>query len=328
MSPDPAFRCAASSLLRDEDLAGTASTVRAFLLVEVPGPWGVDALRDCRLPEPVRTGLQRRARVAGVRVLLVRRPGRAAPTPGIRVFAAHADAVRPWLETALLEDPAALLELDLDALGAGRSPGLTPYHASVLAVCAHGRHDACCAERGRPVAAALARAHPEETWEVSHIGGDRFAANLLVLPDGLYYGRLDERSAIAVAGAHLVGELDLERLRGRSGLPMPVQVAEIELRRRLGATRVDDVRRLRSRRTDQVTEAVFAAAGGEWTVRVRTTDGPSEHRLTCGATRDSAVPRHEVLTVAGTSPATSPGTSPGTPPGTSPDPDPDPTARP
>src|SRR4029453_5830608 len=63
-----------------------------------------------------------------------------------------------------------------------------------------GRHGACCAERGRPVAAALAQAHPEETWEVSHIGGDRFAGNLLVLPNGLYYGRLDPGPALAAPG--------------------------------------------------------------------------------------------------------------------------------
>ncbi len=32
------FRCAVSSSGRTDELAGTASTVRAFLLVEEPGP--------------------------------------------------------------------------------------------------------------------------------------------------------------------------------------------------------------------------------------------------------------------------------------------------
>ena len=44
------FRCSAAGLERGDAIAGTASTVRAFLLVENPGPWGVDALRDSRLP--------------------------------------------------------------------------------------------------------------------------------------------------------------------------------------------------------------------------------------------------------------------------------------
>ena len=58
---------------RDEPLAGTASTVRPFLLVENPGPWGVDALRDNRLPDQVKGGLGAAARAAGVRVLFIRR---------------------------------------------------------------------------------------------------------------------------------------------------------------------------------------------------------------------------------------------------------------
>ena len=44
------FRCSAAALDRGDSIAGTASTVRSFLLVENPGPWGVDAVRDSRLP--------------------------------------------------------------------------------------------------------------------------------------------------------------------------------------------------------------------------------------------------------------------------------------
>ena len=115
-------------------------------------------------------------------------------------------------------------DLDVEALGAGRSPGLTPHPDPVFAVCTHGRHDTCCAERGRPVAAALAAAHPDLTWEVSHIGGDRFAANALVLPHGLYYGRLDEASVLDWRTRTWHGRLSLDHLRGRSGLGTPAAV--------------------------------------------------------------------------------------------------------
>ena len=87
------FRCAAASLERADDLAGTASTVRSFLLVEHVGPWGADALRDARLPDGLGARLADAGRRAGVRVLLVRRPGRrAGGTEGTRVFAARAAA--------------------------------------------------------------------------------------------------------------------------------------------------------------------------------------------------------------------------------------------
>jgi hypothetical protein len=164
-------------------------------------------------------------------------------------------------------------------------------------VCTHGRHDACCAERGRPVAAALARAHPEETWEVSHIGGDRFAANLLVLPAGLYYGRLDAVSALSVAGSHLAGQVDLDHLRGRSGWPMPVQAAEIALRRDLAETRGDALRLVGRSVADGVTEAVFDVAGARYAVRVRSGPGAQRHRLTCGAARTNPALEHTLLDV-------------------------------
>lgn len=293
-SRDPAFRCAGASALRDDPLAGTASTVRAFLLVEHTGSWGASALRDARLPDGLGPALVRAAAAAKVRPLLVRRPDRRRHQDGLRIFAAWAHPGRPWLETTVLADPHTLLDLDLAALGAGRSPGLTPYDGPLLCVCTHGRHDACCAERGRPVAAALAAAYPEETWEVSHIGGDRFAGNALVLPEGLYYGRLDPVSALAVARGHLAGELDLDHLRGRSSFAMPVQAAELALRRQLGETRRDTVR-LVSRSVDGAdTVATFEVGGSEWEVHVETTLGTDLVQLTCQAARDNPLPRHEV----------------------------------
>jgi (2Fe-2S) ferredoxin len=263
--------------------------------VEEPGPWGVDALTDCRLT--VGTALRDAARAARVRPLLVRREGRSSVTSGRRVFAAYADPVRPWLQATVVDRDEDLLALDLAALGRGESPGLTPADGPVLAVCTHGRHDTCCAERGRPVSAALAAAHPEQTWQVSHIGGDRFAGNLVVLPHGLYYGRVDPATAIAVAGAHLSGHLDLDHLRGRSGWAMPVQAAEIALRRQLGETALDAVR-LVDRRVDGAdTRVVLEVAGRRWSVEVHTVTGPDSARLTCRAQRDNALPSHAVRSI-------------------------------
>ncbi len=290
------FRCSGASLLRDEPIAGTASTVRAFLLVEYTGAWGVNALRDARLPDGLGARLLETSHASRVRVLLARRPDRSG-TDDVRVFAAYADPVAPWLETAALTDIHDVHDLDLPALGAGRSLGLTRSDGALFCVCTHGRHDACCAERGRPVAAALEAAHPEETWEVSHIGGDRFAANMVVLPHGLYYGRLDRVAGLGVAGGHLAGELDLDHLRGRSGLGMPAQAAEIALRRQLEETRIESVRFLGAARRDDVTTARFDVVGTTYAVRVRTAHGARE-RLTCQALRDNPVPIHDLLEIA------------------------------
>jgi (2Fe-2S) ferredoxin len=216
----------------------------------------------------------------------------------VRVFAAYADPVRPRIESGTLTDVREVLDLDLASFRTGGPSGLAAYDGSLFCVCTNGRHDACCAERGRPVARALDQAHPEETWEVSHIGGDRFAANMVVVPHGLYYGRLDPTSAIAVAGSHLAGELDLDHLRGRASYPMPVQAAEHFLRRELGATR-EDALSLQGRASDaDVTTVIFAVAGGTYEVRVRSSRDPgTATRLTCKAGRPNPVPAHELLGV-------------------------------
>jgi len=293
---EPPFRCAAASEGRDEPLAGSASTIRAFLLLEHPGPWGVVALRDARLPEGLGRSLRAAAAETGVRILLVRRPGRSS-TQGHRVFAVSAGPRHPWVESGMVEHPADVLDLDLADLRAGRSVGLAPHDEPLFCVCTHGRHDACCAERGRPVAAALRAAYPEQTWEVSHLGGDRFAANMLIAPDGLYYGRLSPEAAVRVAERRLAGHLELAHLRGRNGYSMSTQAAEIALREHLGETRLDALHATARHVRGEVSEVTFETTGVDpriYLVRVRTTQADPA-MLTCRAARANPANDHELL---------------------------------
>jgi hypothetical protein len=284
------FRCSVASEDRQDDLAGTATHLTALLLVEHQGPWGASAPGDSRLPEPVRRHL---ATHKNIKVLLARRHHRAHRGSEFRLFLCF--PARRLLFTSTFVDPEELTSLDLDAVSRGEVPHWTRVDGPLFGVCTHGRHDACCAERGRPVASALTASHPAETWEISHMGGDRFAANMVVLPEGLYYGRMEPESASEVARLHESGRLDLGRLRGRSSYPMPVQYAEIALRRQIGEDRLDAVRLVRR---DGWT-SVFAhrdETGYEWAVTVsRRTQG--EGQLTCGLERLSPVPVYDVVSI-------------------------------
>ncbi|QIG45470.1 sucrase ferredoxin [Nocardioides anomalus] len=292
------FRCAAASEERTESMAGTASQVRAFLLVEHPGPWGVDALTDARMPDGIGPELRARTKALRIKAALIRRPGGASRrTEGVRVFAAYADPTAPRLETTVLDDLAQVHDLDLDALAAGRELGLERHDEPVIAVCTHGRHDTCCAERGRPVAAGLAEAFPDETWESSHVGGDRFAANVVVLPHGLYYGRLQPDTARGMARLLRAGEVDLDHLRGRSAYATAVQAAEIALRRWTDERRLDGVRFV-SRDVDEArTDAVFAIEDRQYAVTVVSTRSEALQQLTCRALRENPVMHHEVTEI-------------------------------
>jgi hypothetical protein len=205
--------------LRGDPLTGTAFAAARVLLVERPGPWGRSGLPESRVDPAVTRALRARANQAGVRIIAIRRPGRT-PVGGARRWA-YVDTRddRQQVGWGRYEDDAELTAVPLDGT-AGE-----PDDAELYLVCTHGRHDPCCALRGRPVAAALARERPGQVWECSHIGGERFAANVLLLPSGLVYGRVLPFAAPEFVAAHEAGEVLGALLRGRVGLPPVAQAA-------------------------------------------------------------------------------------------------------
>jgi hypothetical protein len=278
-------------------MAGTASTIRRWLLVEHAGPWGADALRDARLPSDLRRFLRAADHELGIRVLLVRRPNRATGS-GVVVGAVSTSSPGPWIELSELPDPAALVDLDLRPLTLDASLGWPRHDRPIFVVCTHGRRDPCCAERGRPLAAELGRLHPEATWEATHVGGDRFAGNLVVFPEGLCFGRVAPEDAARVADAYLEGRIHLERFRGRTSQPMDAQAAEHALRMERGWDRIDAVTLLTLARDGRRTTATFATPQRRTTVLVeRSTD--TARPLTCHAGEPSAAPRYRTLAIEG-----------------------------
>jgi hypothetical protein len=131
------------------------------------------------------------------------------------------------------------------------------------------------------VARALSSCHPARTWETSHLGGDRFAANLVCFPHGLYFGRVPPDQVASVADAYSHGTIDLNYYRGRSSWPIDVQAAEYWLRRETALVGVDDVRLLAHDRREAATTVRFATLGATWTVRVRETAQEAVRPLTC-----------------------------------------------
>lgn len=239
--------CSTASYALAEPLAATAATARTWLLVEQPGPWGAKAPTESRLDPALGAALERAAVGSGVRVALIRRPGRhpdgAAGRPR-RVYLAHTLPGRSWVRTGLLRGPGDLRDLDaaaMAALGQGRHGGLwEPYDGDPLAlVCTNGRRDRCCALLGRPLAAELLASDAGEVWEVSHLGGHRFAPTLLVLPYGHAYGRLGGHAVKGVLDEVRRGRVVTDGCRGRSSWERPGQAADLAVRELTGEADAD-----------------------------------------------------------------------------------------
>jgi hypothetical protein len=253
--------CAVESQARDELILGTASRVRRWLLVEQTGSWGRHALTDSHLPEAVAHRLQRAAEANRARVLLIRRSLRPEPDGSPCAFLVRSDRAVAWAERVSLPSPEALLDLDLGALAADEPPGLGEPAGLIHLVCTNGRHDPCCADLGRPVVRTL-REEGIDVWECSHVGGDRFAANVVCLPTGVYFGRVPPESAAAIVRDHDAGLLALDHYRGRSCYPPLVQAAEVFARLELG-----------ERRLAELTPGTWAIEGDRATVELALGDG-------------------------------------------------------
>jgi hypothetical protein len=278
-------------------MAGTASTVRSWLLLEDPGPWGRDALLHARLPERVGLELQQRCAAAGVRPLLIRRTSsNASTTEGLTCFAVRSGPEPPWIERTRLPNVAEALDLDLPALGRGERPGFEPVEGPLFLVCTHGRRDVCCAERGRPLAQSLAAAFPEPTWESSHVGGDRFAGNVVAFPHGLYLGRVRPDEAAGVARAYADGRVSLEHLRGRSCYPMPVQAAELALRTEEGLDGLNDVALERTETGPGVSTSTIATPAGRFVVSIAIEEAPASF-LTCHSPVGEPAPAYRTISI-------------------------------
>ncbi len=280
--------CAVRSRREAEPLIGTASRARRWLLLEQPGPWAADALHSDRLDPEVAARLRTLAAEIPARVLLIRRTGRArGGTRSRTLLVGFSSATRSWLERSTLREVRDLLDLDLGSLTTGDTLGWARCDRPVYLVCTNGRHDPCCATFGRPVAEALVEVVGERLWECSHVGGDRFAGNLVCLPDGLFYGRLDPDTARTVVDAHEQGRLTLPFWRGRSSTTFAVQAAEAFVRE---ATTADGLAAVRvvSARSDRGTgrTVVRAELHAEHTYEavVRTSERDTPDGVTCAAT--------------------------------------------
>lgn len=285
-------RCADAAQNAGDPMLATAPPVQQWLLVEHRGPWGRRALTGSGLDPEVAAAVGRWVGSVAGRVALIRRTGRARGGDRVRRwFRVDSRPGREGVRVGWFGAETELLDV-LDDPNAGQ-----PWPEPVYLVCTHGRHDTCCAVRGRPVAAALTAGYPDRTWECTHVGGDRFAANLVVLPHGFYYGHLPPGAAAEVARHHDAGLVEPHWLRGRSSLPVPVQAAQHYARLETGDARIGSFPAL----------GVDSDGPDRWTVRLGTGDHDvlvltvqtrpyaAGRPLTCSAARPGTVSAFELV---------------------------------
>jgi hypothetical protein len=273
------YRCSVGAETAGDALEGTAPPADLWFLVEHAGPWDRYVLSGPGLDPTAAAALGRWSRDRLGRVLLVRRPGRADRAPGPRRwFRVDSRPGQEAVRSGLFFDERELADVVADP-GAG-----APDDEPLFLVCTHGRHDTCCAVRGRPLAAALAAQQPDRTWEASHVGGCRFAAAMVLLPHGIVLGDVPVDDGPDIAARYAAGLLAPRWIRGRTSLPPAVQAAQHHARVATGADGVDALRPVDARQdgSSGIWRVTFADPDVGVVLRERRVD--VDRHLTCAAT--------------------------------------------
>ena len=237
--------CTESTRGSAEDILGTApANTRFWFLVESRNPFNPKVTKQGPVYDLLSPLIDRlKLVIPSARVQFIRRAG--AKTVGKPLVAFIADARGPvghlWTRSFTAYDE--LLDMDWSGRDDAMPPsGFKPHDRPLVLVCTHGKRDACCALHGRAFMKGLSEANSPFVWESSHIGGHRFAATCVTLPDGHYYGHLSASDANKLVEEARNDRLyDLRTYRGLAQLPMDAQFAEGRLRQRLQLHGKDEV---------------------------------------------------------------------------------------
>ncbi|GLQ56782.1 sucrase ferredoxin [Devosia nitrariae] len=210
--------CRDLCLERGEPLPGTGNLAERVLLLAWPrGKWRVPRFESVGMDEPLREAV-RLAMKAGIHVALVDRVGESDALPSLQADGIAADFPD---QQALAQ---AISHFTAGEMFEGRADPRT-----VVLCCTDSRRDACCARYGFATFKTLkAAADPGRfnLLQATHVGGCRFAASLVVLPQRQRYGRVAPEEADEFLATLARGDIYLPAYRGRPGLPQTAQVAE------------------------------------------------------------------------------------------------------
>jgi hypothetical protein len=285
--------CSDAARARGDDNTATAARVDVWILVELPITWGRDPITEAALPSHVRDTLrQASSEIPRSRVVFIRK--RVECLGPTRVYVVRS---APWTRVTQIELESIDAVESVPFAEIAKRTSIEGSRPPIVLVCTHGQHDSCCGRRGYPLFDALRHREDLEVWQCSHIGGDRFAANAVVLPWGLYYGPVEPADAGALAESVLRGDILLPAYRGRSSLSRPVQAAETFLRRLTNALSRDAFRFLSRETLDELRLAVrFAGDDGvTHEVTIEQFASADTAMLTCTAKAPATVPQFRMI---------------------------------
>lgn len=177
--------CQAFSEASPESLLGTAiENVQHVLVVEYTKPWASKMdIAHMEFSPHCAEALQYFSKKTGWKVLFVRQPKQTQQ----RILYSNLQNNTVWESTYTRDDIWNLESLE----------NWTRVEYPVILVCTHGTRDKCCGTLGGALfhelftKAEQKGLHKNSVWQVSHLGGHRFAPTMIALPMGCMLGRVN-----------------------------------------------------------------------------------------------------------------------------------------
>ena len=267
-----------------DPMIGTSDVVDVWLLLEYRPTWRAKALAASDLAPPTKRWLEATVAALAQRGLkarpqFVRQPE--IDRDDVRLLVAVDGAMWEFAGTGY--DFLQGLDVASAVHGGtlGDLPGARRVSEPHYFVCTNGQRDLCCARFGLPVYTGLRQTVAERAWQVTHLGGHRFAPNVLVLPAGLLYGRINPDELADFVAAVETDGVAFAHLRGRSRYPKHVQAAEALAGR-------EGLRLLHVDGDEAAAVVTFAGAGEQISVAVAQGE-PQAVLTSCGDTAPSEV---------------------------------------
>ena len=232
--------CSGFSLEQSESITGTAPSWDRIVVFTLGSPWSSKIELSRYFPENVRLLMDNKDAMERLRIQCIV-PDDRYVKPGFSKLLYYQKSTNEGYFNGYnkSEFDVPIHDLNLmipDLINGNLSKALLPSDSETrdLFICTHGSRDACCASFGFVIYEKLRKMLLDNSrirvWRVSHLGGHRFAPNMLDMPQGRMWARLTENEAFKVVESTMDLAIINKCYRGLIGIDSSFeQVLEKEL---------------------------------------------------------------------------------------------------
>jgi hypothetical protein len=244
------FFCANISKSIDEQICPSASKFNKLLLIEYNDSFEANALLDSTIDNLTKKKLVSLQESDNfLKILLIKQDKK---IDKIRVFTVSNSYEHIKYHSFCINNYTDLLEIDIIS----KFDNNDNNHEFLYLICTNGKKDKCCGKFGKLLYSQISKNNPN-IWECSHMGGDRFASNVLVVPSFTVYGRVDLNIMKDIIRYTETELIYLNSYRGHSALSLYSQAAENFIRKKYNLNEINSLKLVSEKPSSNIAIVTF-----------------------------------------------------------------------